>query len=354
LNDFDAYLEQLLKDWNAPGVGVGIVVDDRPVFAKGYGYRDYEKRLPFTPTTLCPIASNTKLFTAVAAGFVVEDGQLAWDAPVRDAAPSIRFYNDALNNTVTLRDMLAHRTGVTRHDTIWYESDFSRKELFERLQYLEPSETLRQTFLYNNLMYAAVGYLIELHTGKTWEAFVRKRILTLLDMSSTLYTIAEMLKQPDYAVPFTERRDSNELYQLPYYEETGGVAPGGAIISNVQDMSLWLMALMNEGRYLGRQVLPPQVLKATLEPAMALPNVLARQKDFGSSSIERMEWGGRSAPTEGICSRATGETYAASILRFRTFLLTASGSLSLSSATTAPSSATSLGMPSTSACCVWS
>jgi CubicO group peptidase (beta-lactamase class C family) len=103
LKDFDTYMEQLVKDWNAPGVGVGIVVDDKLVFTKGYGYRDYEQHLPFTPTTLCPIASNTKLFTAVAAGLLVADGQLTWDTPVRDAVPSIRFYNGALNNTVTLR-----------------------------------------------------------------------------------------------------------------------------------------------------------------------------------------------------------------------------------------------------------
>lgn len=280
LKDFDTYMEQLLKDWNAPGVGVGIIVDDKLVFTKGYGYRDYEKCLPFTPTTLCPIASNTKLFTAVAAGLLVAEGKLTWDTPVRDAVPSIRFYDDALNNTVTLRDMLAHRTGVTRHDMISYKSDFSRKELFERLKYLEPKEPVRQTFLYNNLMYAAVGYLIELQTGKTWEEFVRERILNPLDMNSTVYTIADMLKQLDCVVPFTEKRDTNEIYKLPYYEETGGVAPGGAIISNIRDVSHWLIALMNEGTYAGRQVLPLHVLKATLEPAIALPNVLGETKGF--------------------------------------------------------------------------
>ena len=82
---------------------------------------------------MCPIASNTKLFTAVAAGMLVEEGKLTWDKPVRDSVPAIRFYNDQLNNTVTLRDMLSHRTGITRHDAIWYKSDFTRKELFERL-----------------------------------------------------------------------------------------------------------------------------------------------------------------------------------------------------------------------------
>ena len=144
LEGFDAYMEKVLADWNAPAVGVGVVVGDKLVFAKGYGYRDYAKKLPFTPTTLCPIASNTKLFTVVAAGLLVEDGKLTWDEPVRDAVPSVRFYDDALDNTVTLRDMLAHRTGITRHDMIWYKSDFSRKELFDRLRYLEPKEPLRQ------------------------------------------------------------------------------------------------------------------------------------------------------------------------------------------------------------------
>ena len=73
LQGFDAYMEKVLKDWNGPGIGVGIVVNDKLVFAKGYGYRDYEKKLPITSRTLFPIASNTKLFTAVAAGFLVEE-----------------------------------------------------------------------------------------------------------------------------------------------------------------------------------------------------------------------------------------------------------------------------------------
>src|SRR5215467_13628750 len=116
LQGFDAYMEQTLKDWNTPGVGVGIVVGDKLVFAKGYGYRDYEKKLPFTAKTMQPIASNSKLFTAVAAGMLVEQGKLTWDKPIKLSVPEIEFYNDQLNNNVTLRDMLSHRTGVTRHD----------------------------------------------------------------------------------------------------------------------------------------------------------------------------------------------------------------------------------------------
>lgn len=277
---FDAYMTKILKDWNAPGIGVGIVVGDKLVFAKGYGYRDFEKKLPYTPLTLHQIASNTKLFTAVAAGLLVDEGKLTWDKPVRESVPTINFYNDQLNTTVTLRDMLAHRTGITRHDTIWFKSDLSRKELFDRIKYLEPSEPLRQTFLYNNLMYAAVGYMIELQSGKTWEDFVRERIFGPLKMTSTTFSVADMLKQPEPGVPFSEKRDSFELYQIPYYEDIGGVAPCGAIVSNIQDMSHWLIALMNGGKYEGQQVIPADVLKATLAPAIALPNTATETRGY--------------------------------------------------------------------------
>src|SRR5260370_15614655 len=110
LQGFDAFMEKTLKDWNAPGIGVGIVVNDRFVFAKGYGYRDYEKKLPITANTLFPIASNTKLFTAVAAGFLVEQLKLTCDRPIRESVSTIALYYNSLNNTVTLRDMLAHPT----------------------------------------------------------------------------------------------------------------------------------------------------------------------------------------------------------------------------------------------------
>jgi CubicO group peptidase (beta-lactamase class C family) len=280
LEGFDDYMAKVLRDWNGPGIGVGIVVGDKLVFAKGYGYRDYGNKVPFTPGTVCPIASNTKLFTAVAAGMLVEEGKLTWDQPVRESVPTVRFYNEQLNNTVTLRDMLSHRTGVTRHDTIWYKSDFTRKELFERFKYLEPQEPMRQTFLYNNLMYAGVGYMIELQSGKTWEQFVRDRILQPLEMKSTGYTIAEMVKQPEHGVGYTEKRDSFELYQIPYYEDIEGVAPCGAIVSNIEDLSHWLIALMNDGKYRGKQVVPADVLKQTLQPAIALPNTAAEQRGF--------------------------------------------------------------------------
>ena len=272
LNGFDQYMTQTLKDWNAPGACVGIIYKNKLVFAKGYGYRDYEKKLPVTPNTLYQIASNTKLFTTIATGMLVEQGKLDWDKPIITYVPSIQFYNNELNNTVTIHDMLSHRTGISRHDLIWYKADFSRKELFEKLKYLEPSQPLRQGFLYNNLMYSASGYIIELLAGKTWENFLSENIFTPLRMNSTVFSIRDMTKQVDYGVPFNEKRDTSILYRIPFYEETGGMGPAGSIISNVNDMSHWLQALMNDGKYEGKQVLPSSAVKTSLTPSVALPN----------------------------------------------------------------------------------
>jgi CubicO group peptidase (beta-lactamase class C family) len=281
LQGLDAYMEKIVKDWNVPGIGVAVVARDKVIFAKGYGYRDYGRKLPFTTRTVVPIASNTKLFTATAVGLLVEDGKLEWDKPVRDFVPSIQFYNDALSAAVSIRDMLSHRTGITRHDTIWYKSDFTRKELFERLKYLEPTQPFRQTFLYNNMMYAGAGYVVELLSGRKWEDFLRARVLDPLGMTSTVFSIADLEKAPEHGVPYTERRDSFDLYSIPYYSEAEGVGPAGSMNSNLEDMSRWVIAQLSEGRLEGKQVIPTAVIKATMAPALAMPNAALEARGFG-------------------------------------------------------------------------
>jgi len=269
---FDKEMVKNLKDWNMPGVGIGIVKDGKLVFVKGYGYRDYEKKLPITTNTLFQIASNTKLFTSTSIGFLVNEGNLDWDKPIKTFVPSIQFYNNELNNTITIRDMLSHRTGVSRHDAIWYKSDFTRAELFEKLKYLEPVQPLRQGFLYNNLMYAAAGQIVGLIEGKTWEQIVQEKILNPLKMNSTVFSIADMTRQSDYFVPYNEKRDTTILYKINYYNETDGLGPAGSIISNITDLSHWLAALMNKGMYEGKQVIPEAVVSATMEPSIVLHN----------------------------------------------------------------------------------
>jgi len=283
LKGFDDYMAQAMKDWNAPGIGIGIVVKDKLVFAKGYGFRDFGKKLPYSPATTQPIASNSKLFTAVAVGLLVEEGKLRWDEPIKRFVPGIRFYNDDLDRSVTIRDMLSHRTGVTRHDAIWYKSTFTRRELWDRLRYLEPAAPIRTTFLYNNLMYTAAGQVVEELSGLTWEQFVQRRLFDPLGMSRSTLTIEDNLKGPEPAVPYSERRDSTELYRQPYYTAEVAIAPAGAINSSVQDLSRWVIALLNGGVVDGKPVIPNAVIKETMAPSLAMPNAALESRGWGEN-----------------------------------------------------------------------
>lgn len=289
MRDWDAYMAKVMKDWDAPGIAIGIVVRDSLVWARAYGYRDYGEKVPYTLTTTQPIASNSKLFTVMAAGMLVTDGKLTWDQPIKQKVPTIRFYNDDLDRQITLRDMLSHRTGVTRHDLMWYESPVTRKELWDRLRYLEPAAPIRTTFLYNNLMYTAVGSAIEEVSGKPWEQFVQERIVDPLQMTHTTLTIEDNLKNREHAVPYSERRDSTVLYKQPYYTAERAIAPAGAINSSVLDLSHWLIALMNDGKYQGRQVIPQAVIRESLQPSIAMPNTA--MASFGWTELFNAAYG---------------------------------------------------------------
>lgn len=280
LEGFDEYIQGVITDWNAPGIAVGVVFKDKLIFAKGYGYRDVENKLPVTSKTLFPIASNTKLFTVAAMGMLVEEGLLEWDEPVSKFVPDIKFYNKDLYSSVTLRDMLSHRTGLSRHDYIWVRSDFSRKEIYDRVKYLEPSQALRQGYLYNNIMYATAGYILEIKTGKTWESYISEKIFTPLNMSSSLFTIEEMEKQIDHAIPYAEKRDTNILYKLPFLREQHGIGPAGSIISNIEDISNWLITLINNGEFLGNQVIPTEILNESLTPTTPYSNKTRESKGY--------------------------------------------------------------------------
>jgi len=280
LKGFDKYIKEVMDDWNTPGIGVGIIIKGELAYWNGFGYRDMENELPVTSKTLFQIASNTKLFTSVAMGMLVEQGKLAWDEPISSYVPQIKFYNQELNNSVTLRDMLAHRTGISRHDMIWYKSDFSRKEIFDRLVYLEPAQPLRQSSLYNNLMYAGAGYCLELITGNTWEDFVQENIFTPLQMNSSMFTSEKMEIQEDFAYPYYEDRETEKLIKRPFYREFDGVGPCGSIISNIEDMSNWVIALMDQGHFQGENAISSDILKETLQPAIAYPNFELETKGY--------------------------------------------------------------------------
>jgi hypothetical protein len=123
--------------------------------------------------------------------------------------------------------------------------------------------------------------VIEEVSGQTWEQFVQTRLFDPLGMTRSTLTIEDNINGPEPAVPYSERRDSTTLYRQPYYTAEVAIAPAGAINSNVQDLSRWVIALLNGGRVDGKQVIPDAVLRETMAPALPLPNTALRSRGWG-------------------------------------------------------------------------
>ena len=110
--DLDAYVARVMRDFEVPGIGLAVVKDGRVLLARGYGVRTLGNPAPVDAETLFGIASNTKAFTATALGLLVEEGKLAWDAPVIGYLPWFQMFDPYVTRELTIRDLLVHRSGL--------------------------------------------------------------------------------------------------------------------------------------------------------------------------------------------------------------------------------------------------
>ncbi|UPK70790.1 serine hydrolase [Chitinophaga filiformis] len=250
----DKIVEKVLQDWHAAGVAIAVVEKDKIIYSKGYGYRDYEKKLPVTPNTVFAIGSCTKAFTSGLLGILRQEGKLDFETPVRQYLPELVFNNDDLNAHVTLRDMMSHRTGLSRYDISWYLlAPSTRDSLLQRIRYMVPNEPLRYKWQYNNFMFMAQGVVAEKLTGKSWEENIKTRFFDSLGMYHSS-TSLEGFKVEDASLGYDVEKDS-VIKKVPYKNITV-IGPAGSINSCVNDMAKWVMAWINGGKLNGKQVLP--------------------------------------------------------------------------------------------------
>jgi CubicO group peptidase (beta-lactamase class C family) len=229
-----------------PGLALGVILGDEVILAKGFGKRDIASGLEVTPRTLFAIGSSSKAFTAKGLAMLDDEGKLEWDKPVKHYIPSLQLYDYVATERLTPRDLLIHNSGLPRYDILWYNNaNLSRKDVFERLQYLEPTRDFRTTWQYQNLMYATAGYLIEIISGQTWEEFIRQRILEPLGMSDTNFSVHDSQQTPDFALPYKETKQ--QIERIDFYDRMQAVGPAGAINSHIMDMAKWTSCLINEG-----------------------------------------------------------------------------------------------------------
>lgn len=265
----DALLERSREAWGAPGVALVVVQGDDVLYMGCKGVREAGKPDPVTPDTLFAIASTTKAFTCTAIAMMVEEGKMRWDDPVCKHVDYFRLSDPLANTNVTLRDLVTHRTGMSRNDMLWYGSSNTREEVVRKIGMVKPNTSFRSTYEYNNIMYAAAGFAVGNAAGSSWEEVVRTRIFAPLGMAGANFSTHDAVKALDYATPH-HRGEDGILHAVPW-RNLDNCAPGGSINAGVRDLAKWLRFQVNEGVFEGEALISPEKLLETRSPQIVVP-----------------------------------------------------------------------------------
>ena len=274
--DLQALVDAECTRFGVPGAAVSVVAGGEVALTYGFGARN-DAADPVTPTTLFMLASDTKCIAAATLCLLVEDGLLDLDGPVCEYLPWFEMHDSRISSWVTTRDLLAHRTGLPRHDFLTIGDgawSISNEDIAWRMRHLEGVRPFRQGFGYNNAHYATAGHVAEVLTGRPWRDFLAERLLAPLGMTETS-TYVPAQTSGDFAVPHVHGR------AVPHQSRPYDL-PSGGIVTHATDLSRWLLAR------LGRGPLSPELLgllhsPATVGPTLPFPELHAMGYALGNT-----------------------------------------------------------------------
>jgi CubicO group peptidase (beta-lactamase class C family) len=262
LPQFDAYVRDILRRSGVPGIAIGIVADGKTVLARGYGVADLREGKPVTADTLFPLASVSKALAGASVAALVGEGRLDWDDKVAALARDIRFYDPYVTAEMTVRDLLAQRTGYASFygDELEQVFGYGRAEIFRRLRYLPPATAFRARYAYSNWNITLAGEIAAQAAGMRWEDLVRRKIIEPLGMRRTVVSREAFLSAPNRAAAH-EVQDGRA--HAVAFASRDAQAPAGGVASTVNDMLAWLAFEIDGGRWQGRQVVAEAPLRET-------------------------------------------------------------------------------------------
>ncbi len=269
LNGLDAYVAKSMAQWQVPGLAIAVVKDGKVVLARGYGVRELGKPDKVDADTLFGIASNTKAFTAAALGTLVSAGKLDWDARVVDHVAAFRLDSPYVTQSITLRDLLTHRSGYCDPGAMWYTSDDN--DAIERLRFQKPEYGFRAHFCYNNMMYLTASRFIPAVTGEGWDTYVAEHLFKPLAMNRTTTTDAELAASSNAAAPHGLIDSKPEPISRYWPHNMDIDTAVGGINSSANDMSHWLQMLLANGKYNDATVVDAAIIKAMETSQIVIP-----------------------------------------------------------------------------------
>lgn len=175
-----------------------------------------------------------------------------------------------------LRDLMCHRTGLSRNDMLWLDSPWGREELIRRIGLVPLTRPFRSAYQYQNLMFLTAGYAVGRASGGTWEEFVQKRIFDPLGMVDADFSTTLAEKAADHATPHGLGKDHRP--EVIPWRNIDNIAPAGAINAGVDDLTKWMRLQLSEGVFEGKRLVSEQNLHETHTPQMMM-----RQEDAARS-----------------------------------------------------------------------
>lgn len=270
-DSLDKYIERGMQQWKIPGLAIAIVKDDKVLLQKGYGVKDVNKKDKVDENTLFIIASNSKLFTGTAVANLDYQKKLSLNEKVTKYIPWFKMYDRTTTQLATIQDMLTHRLGTKtfQGDFTFWNSNLPKDSIVWKMRYLKPPGQFRQDYGYCNSGYLVAGQIIHKVTGQTWENYVQENILLPLGMNNTYMNTAALANRTNVASPHNNAFSG--LTVIPF-DNVDNLGPATSMVSNVKDISKWLMMQLDSGRYEGRQILAWPVLQKTRDAVAIISN----------------------------------------------------------------------------------
>lgn len=180
---------QFMDAFEIPGASIAIALPDGTSYVRGFGVRKLGQPDVVDEETRFAIASNSKAFLCACLAMMVDEGRLAWDDPVTDHLPEFRMHDATVTKMMTVRDLLAHRSGLSpgAGDLMLFpRTDHTAADILKALPHFKPSSGLREAYSYQNILYVVAGLILQKISGLDWDAFVRRRIFGPLGMRTAV------------------------------------------------------------------------------------------------------------------------------------------------------------------------
>lgn len=269
LQTIEEKVEARRKELGIPGMSLAIVHEDKIIYMKGLGYKDYENKTAVTPDTQFAIGSATKAFTALSVLMTADEGKLSLDDSPKKLLPYFKMHDPETDKNITIRDLMCHSSGLNRTDLAMITGKLTRAELIQVAAQAKPTAKLREKFQYQNLMFTAAGELVTQAQKQPWEKFVPERIFKPLGMTNSNMSIKQMEKAKDISLGYDYNFDTKETKNRPY-RGIDQVAPAGSINSSARDMAEWLRFVLNRGTAGGKRLVSEKGFDEWLKPQMKM------------------------------------------------------------------------------------